>query len=157
MKPNIIEFIQRFEKGEKLTDDLLDLGYGFHDFSIKDEDYSTESEMDEEFRDLLTDTFPFHTMAVGDEIIKGIGEVSCLCIHVIDKAINDEKESVKFFIIKFQCQPILSAVHGTLWKDEFVPNFVKIISTEGPYNVEDTGYLDEMMGDLKGDDDFFED
>ena len=144
---DINAFLAKLDEGVELTNDLLDLGFGSHDFSIKDGDYDDEDEEEEEFRDELCDLFSPHEMSVGEISVKG--EVSVECIHQQERQGEDGSERVQYFVVHFDCEPLLIAIWSTEFDGSWINEFTRLISTAGVQSLSDTGYLDEMIMDLR--------
>jgi ribosomal protein L40E len=147
---NVREFLIKYEKIRKLDDELILLGFGIKDFSIKGEDYDGESDEDEWFRDLLCDLILSLKMDIGETEILGPCEVRCSFIHQIcDKNENGLTEVINFYIIEFQCDTILVAIYGYYDDGQFISEYNKIVSTRGVHRTSETGYLTEMTEDLQ--------
>ena len=145
---------------------ILDKLYGFHDFSTDSIKYpETNFWDDEEFGDALNETFDFGAMKRGNVIEKG-NDVHCSCIHEIEQVVSNDDgqdiEQIKFFFVAFQCDVVLVAVRGFDFESEFQEDLFVYWTYDGEiwraYTVVN-GYLGEMSGDLKleDDDEFFDD
>ena len=147
---NVQEFLAKYRESGQLDDALLRLGFGTADFSIKEEGYDGESDEDEWFRDLLSDSILPLQMSPGETRVLGPCEIHCSFIHqVSQKNEYDTLEAINFYIVEFQCDTILVAFYGMYDEEEFGCELAKIISSEGIFKTSETGYLEEMTEDLQ--------
>ena len=162
----VIELFKNIESGKTaLSNENLNQLFGFHDFSTDSIEWPDDPQWeDEEFGDLLNESFDFGNLKLGESIERGEC-VKCTCIHQIEQVISDEHgedvEQIKFFIVAFQCDVVLVAVRGfafeTFQEDLFV--YLTFNGDSWKAGTVVNSYLGEMSGDLKSDsdDDFFDD
>lgn len=148
--PNVQEFLAKYRESGQVDDALLRLGFGTVDFSIEEEGYDGESDEDEWFRDLLSDSILPLQMKPGETRVLGPCEIHCSFIHqVTQKGEYDTLDAIDFYIVEFNCDTILVAFYGWYDEEKFDCQFAKIISSEGIFKTSETGYLEEMTQDLQ--------